>query len=71
MARLNPIEGLIRDEKWSAARKAIKAALKFEPDSHWLLTRLGLTYYEQRDYAASLVHVERARELEPRCPLVT
>ena len=70
MAKLNPIEALIREEKWPAARKAIKAALKSEPDSHWLLTRLGLTHYEQRDYAAALEWAERARELAPKCPLV-
>ncbi len=70
MAKLDPIEVLIREAKWAAARKAINTALKFEPDSHWLVTRLGLTYYEQRNYAATLECAERAREIAPGCPLV-
>lgn len=70
MKSLDPIERLIRDDKWLAARKAIRAALKADPKSHWLLTRLGLTYYETRRYAASLPYQERALALAPRCPLV-
>jgi tetratricopeptide (TPR) repeat protein len=70
MAKLHPVEVLIREEKWPAARKAIRSALKTEPDSHWLLTRLGLTYYEQRDYVTSLKYAEQARKVAPRCPLV-
>jgi predicted Zn-dependent protease len=69
MAKVDPVERLIREEKWSKARTAINAALKSEPDNHWLLTRLGLTHYEQRDYPKALEYVERARELAPRCPL--
>ncbi|HJQ99416.1 MAG TPA: tetratricopeptide repeat protein, partial [Candidatus Polarisedimenticolaceae bacterium] len=61
MAKHNPVETLIRAGKWSEARKAINKALKAEPDSHWLLTRLGLTYYEQRKYDTSLKYAEQAR----------
>jgi len=70
MTTLNPIEKLIRAEQWLLARKEIETALKTKPDDHWLHTRLGLTYYEMREYSTALKHSERAREIEPRCPLV-
>jgi tetratricopeptide (TPR) repeat protein len=64
------IEKLIDAEDWQAARKLIRAALRKEPDSHWLLTRLGLTYYEERDYKKALYYDTQAMELAPNCPLV-
>ena len=46
----------------------MRANLKKEPDNHWLLTRLGLTYYEERAYGASLSYERRALNLAPHCP---
>ena len=68
--RLHPIEALVRAEKWVAARKAIEKALVSRPDDHWLLTRLGLTYYELGDYSTALSHEKRALAIAPKCPLV-
>lgn len=70
MAKLNPIESLIRANRWTAARKLIRVALKDKPDSHWLLTRLGLTYYEQHKYRIALRYHDQALALAPHCPLV-
>src|SRR5687768_1235920 len=64
------IEKLIDAEDWKAARKLIHAALRKEPDSHWLLTRLGLTHYEERNYRKALLYDTQALELAPNCPLV-
>jgi tetratricopeptide (TPR) repeat protein len=64
------IEDLIEKERWSEARAALRKALKKEPRHHWLLTRLALTYYEQRRYAEALKYVSRAFEYAPTCPLV-
>lgn len=64
------IEKLIDAENWPAARKLIRVELRNEPDSHWLLTRLGLTYYEQRNYRKALFYVTQAMKLAPDCPLV-
>ncbi len=64
------IEALLAAEDWEAARSLIRTRLATEPDSHWLLTRLGLTYYEQRRYRQALRYEGQALRLAPRCPLV-
>jgi tetratricopeptide (TPR) repeat protein len=63
------IEKLIKAENWSAARQAIRLRLRSSPDDHWLLTRLGLTYYEQRRCRLALKYHLRALEKMPNCPL--
>jgi tetratricopeptide (TPR) repeat protein len=64
------IERAIAHEEWEKARHLIVQELNASPDSHWLLMRLGLTYYEQRRYARALKYEERALALMPTCPLV-
>lgn len=66
----NKIETLIERDDWIGARREIRAKLKEYPDDHWLLTRLGLTYYEQRNYKKALEIEEKAIKLAPNCPLV-
>ena len=39
------------------------------PADHWLLTRLGLTYYEERKYREALNYHLQALEKMPNCPL--
>lgn len=64
------VNRLFEKEKWEAARKLLLKALDSTPDDHWLLTRIGTTYYEERDYATALDYTKRAVELDPECPLV-
>lgn len=64
------IEKALDDDDWVGARHLIEAALEGQPDDHWLLTRLGLTYYEQRHYEQALAYSSRALALAPECPLV-
>jgi len=64
------IENAIDSENWVQARKLIRARLNKSPDDHWLLTRLGLTFYEQRRYLKALEYSERAKAVAPDCPLV-
>lgn len=64
------IELAIKYEKWQKARNLITAALIKKPDSHWLLTRLSTTYYEEKKYKKALTYVKRAYRLAPKCPLV-
>jgi tetratricopeptide (TPR) repeat protein len=67
---MDEIERRIAREDWNGARELMSAALCEKPDDHWLLTRLALTYYEQRNYAEALRLSEEALQLVPRCPLV-
>jgi tetratricopeptide (TPR) repeat protein len=64
------IERLIAAEDWRGARRVIRAALRHEPDDHWLLTRLALTHYEEFDYSRALECDQQAFALAPCCPLV-
>ncbi|HEX5432393.1 MAG TPA: tetratricopeptide repeat protein, partial [Bryobacteraceae bacterium] len=61
---------MINAERWRAARQVIRAELRSSPNGHWLLTRLGLTYYEEKRYKQSLRYTARALEEMPNCPLV-
>lgn len=63
------IDGLIDAERWEEARALIKKALKKEPNSHWLLTQLGETYYEERQYKKALKVLLESRDIVPDCPL--
>ncbi len=64
------INRLFEQEKWSHARQLLLSELDRDPDSHWLRTRLGTTYYEERDYDRALREVKKAYRLAPNCPLV-
>ena len=64
------IENLISIENWPEARRAIRSRLRSSPNDHWLLTRLGLTYYEEKRYEQALKYELRALEKAPNCPLV-
>jgi tetratricopeptide (TPR) repeat protein len=64
------IEALIGSDDWPAARQAIRAELRKSPKNHWLLTRLGLTYYEERRYQRALQYERQALAEAPNCPLV-
>ncbi len=63
------IEALIEADDWKGARAAIRAALRAEPESHWLLSRLALTYYEEFKYEKALEYEAKALGLAPNCPL--
>jgi tetratricopeptide (TPR) repeat protein len=64
------IESAIRQDDWKGARRLIRMELRRTPDSHWLLTRLSLTFYEEFDYDQALVIGQQAFDLAPHCPLV-
>ncbi len=64
------IEKRIKAEDWRGARKLIESRLTVDPDNHWLLTRLSLTFYEERNYKHALNVSKRALALAPYCPLV-
>src|SRR3954454_12105531 len=63
------IEQAIAREQWLRARRLIRVALSRKRDDHWLLSRLALTYYEQRQYRRALNYELKALQIEPYCPL--
>jgi tetratricopeptide (TPR) repeat protein len=63
------IERAISANDWPRARRLIRERLRGERDNHWLLTRLSLTYYEQKQYRKSLQYVTQALQIAPYCPL--
>ena len=68
--KMNPIEAAVRGHDWLGARRLIQRELRSKPTDHWLVSRLGLTYYEQRRYRKALEVARQAYRLAPRCPLV-
>ena len=63
------IERAIDASDWVRARRLIRQELRRKRDDHWLLTRLSLTYYEQKQYQKSLQYVVEALQIAPYCPL--
>ncbi len=63
-------EILIAGGDWLAARRVLETALLADPSDHWMRSRLGVTYYETGDYSAALEHIEQAKALAPKCPVV-
>ena len=63
------IDDLIQREKWPQARALIETALRREPESHWLLTQLAETHYEEQEYEKALELLEQSKEIVPECPL--
>lgn len=64
------IENAIQRDQWKSARRLINAAIRRQPKNHWLLARLALTYYEERDYKRALAIGQKAKSIAPQCPLV-
>jgi tetratricopeptide (TPR) repeat protein len=63
------IEKAIAVDDWPRARKMIQHELKRDPNDHWLLSRLALTYHEQRQYRRALHFDVKALQIAPYCPL--
>jgi tetratricopeptide (TPR) repeat protein len=63
------IDDLFEREKWKEARKLLQEASKKDPESHWMLTQLGVTYYEQRRYEEALERFLASLGLDAECPL--
>jgi tetratricopeptide (TPR) repeat protein len=63
------IEKAIQADDWTGARRLILAWLKNDPKDHWLMSRLALTFYEQRKYEKALHWGAMALQEAPYCPL--
>jgi len=63
------IDDLFENHRWSAARKILETALLKDRSNHWILTQIGVTFYEQRKYQEALGWFERSQEILGSCPL--
>ncbi len=60
---------LLQAENWTEARALLQKELEKDPANHWLLTQIGVTFYEQRQYKAALkIFLDSYRILDD-CPL--
>lgn len=64
------INKYFEEEEWEKARIVLIQELEHAPDNVWLLTRIGTTYYEERDYKHALKFAQKASKLNPNDPLV-
>lgn len=65
-ARINK---LFAQGRWEAARKLLTSEHLQKPDDHWVLTQLGVTFYERGRYKEALKRFLKSRNLVPDCPL--
>jgi tetratricopeptide (TPR) repeat protein len=67
--RNDRINELLEREKWNKARRLLEDERDRAPDDHWVLTQLGVTYYEKRRYKKALQLFLASRKIVPDCPL--
>ena len=65
----NQIDALLRKSQWKKARKLLETELARTPQDHWVLTQLGVTFYEEKNYDAALRLFLKALKIVPDCPL--
>ena len=63
------INRLFRENEWDEACELLEAERAKDPESHWVLTQLGVTYYEQRRYKEALRLFLKSKAIVPDCPL--
>ena len=63
------IDDLFERGEWHKARELLEKQRAKEPDNHWVLTQLGVTFYEQRRYAEALELFLASLRIVPDCPL--
>jgi len=63
------INDLLGREAWDEARRLLVKEQDKDPESHWVLTQLGVTFYEQRRYMDALELFVESQKIVPDCPL--
>jgi tetratricopeptide (TPR) repeat protein len=63
------VDDLFRRSEWEAARARLEREREKDPGNHWLLTQLGVTFYEQRRYKEALPLFLASLKIVPDCPL--
>ncbi len=63
------INSLFCQCKWEQARNILEVARERSPRDHWVLTQLGVTFYEQHKYEDALKLFLASRDIVDNCPL--
>lgn len=63
------VDLLFRQGKWAKARKLLEEEREEEPTDHWVLTQLGVTFYEERRYEEALQLFSASLQIVDDCPL--
>ena len=63
------IDGLFARREWGEARRLLEKEREKSPDNHWVLTQLGVTFYEQHRYEEALAWLLASLKIVPDCPL--
>ncbi|MBX9791505.1 MAG: hypothetical protein K2Y37_21500 [Pirellulales bacterium] len=63
------IAELFRNAEWAKARAILNKELAKHPENHWLITQLGVTYYEEREYGEALKQFRKSYQIVSDCPL--
>jgi tetratricopeptide (TPR) repeat protein len=63
------ITDLFQRGEWTEAQKFLNKERKKDQGNHWILTQLGVTFYEQQRYEEALPLFVASLEIVPDCPL--
>ena len=63
------INELFDQNDWEKARELLEVEQKKTPSSHWILTQIGVTYYEQRQYKIAESFFRESLAIKSDCPL--
>ena len=63
------IDRLLAEGQWAAAGALLEKQREADPENHWVLTQLGVTLYEQRQYDDALKLFQASLKVVPDCPL--
>ncbi len=63
------INNLFRREEWEKARGILEREREKRADDHWVVTQLGVTFYEQQRYQEALQLFLSSQKIVPDCPL--
>lgn len=61
---------LYLEKKWDSVIIIGKQALHVDIDYYYLRVRMGLAYYEQKEYIPATTHLVKARQFDPKDPVI-
>jgi tetratricopeptide (TPR) repeat protein len=63
------VDDLFRQGEWEEAQRILEAERERTPGSHWVLTQLGVTFYERRQYEDARTIFLQSLGIKDDCPL--